>query len=149
LNFYLISNTPIHLPLGVISHRDWKTCSQIVLHLCRVVLECCDLSLKLFIEPPQCLMLTNVILAVESHMLLIVICLGLLFLCLRFHFREHLIKLIFMPLSWLDTGDYSLRQGEASVFGGMWLIIGWWKGRGPKDSDGLSFRCFAIDSSLS
>jgi len=66
-----------------------------------------------------------------------------------FHVSEHLIELIFMPLSWLDTGDCSLRWRGASVFGGMWLIIGWWKGRDPNDSDGLSFECFAIDGSLS
>ena len=45
----------------------------IILRLYRVVLESYDLSLELFIEPPQCLMLTNGILTVESCMLLIVI----------------------------------------------------------------------------
>ena len=46
---------------------------RVTLRLCRIVLEGCDLGLKLFVEPPQCLLPTDDILAIESRLLSIAI----------------------------------------------------------------------------
>ena len=52
------------------------------------------MSLELVIEPPQCLMLMDGILAVESHLLLTAIKMDLLFFHLFFHVNMHLKELI-------------------------------------------------------
>jgi len=72
------------------------------------VLEGSDLSLKLVVKLPQCLMLTDGILVVDSRMLSIAIRLEL-FLHLLFHVSDHLKELVFMMLRWLDTGSCLLR----------------------------------------
>jgi len=54
-----------------------------------------------------------------------------------------------VPLRWLDTGGCSLRQGASDVLSGMQMILGWWRGRAPSDSDGLTFGCCSVDDSLS
>ena len=50
-----------------ISRLDFRLCR------CLDVLEGSDLSSELFVKPPQCLLFTNVILAVESRLLPIMI----------------------------------------------------------------------------
>ena len=52
------------------------------------------------------------------------------------------------PLTWLNAGGCSVRQG-AGVLCDMWLIVGWWRGCAPSSSNGLTFGCCAIDNSLS
>ena len=84
----------------------------------------CNLDLELLVELPQCLLLKDDILVIESHLLSIAIRLGLLFLHLLF--VEHLEELIFIPLRLLGIDGYFLRRGGASVLGGMSLIVDWW-----------------------
>jgi len=78
-----------------------------------------DLSLELIFELPQCLLLMNGILMVESRLLLIAIRLGLLLLNLFFHVSEHLKELVFLLLRWLDTSGYLLRGGGVDVLDSM------------------------------
>ena len=70
-----------------------------------------------FVELPQCFLLTDDILVVENRMLPIAIRLSLLFFYLLFHVDEHLKELIFM-LQYLDTRDFLLRRGGVDVLSG-------------------------------
>ena len=72
------------------------------------MLEGSDLGLELVVELPQCLLLTDVILAVENLLFWIALDWACV-LYLLFHFVEHLKKLTFVLLRWLDTGGRLLR----------------------------------------
>jgi len=102
------------------------------------------LSLELFVELSQCLLLKDDILMIESRLLPVAIRFFLLFLHLLFHVGKHLKELISVLLRWLDTDGYPLRRGTG-VFGGMRLIDGWWRDRTPSGADGIAFGCCAID----
>ena len=60
------------------------------LHRWLIVMECSDLSLELVVVLPQCLLLMDGILAIESRLLPIEIWLALLFIHQLFHIGEHL-----------------------------------------------------------
>ena len=68
----------------------------IAIHLYCVVLEGCDLSLKLLVEQSQLLLLLKNVLAIKSHLLSLTIKLCMLFLHLFSHLIEHLKKSIFV-----------------------------------------------------
>jgi len=89
-----------------------------------VILEGSNLCLELVVELPNCLLLTDDILAIESYLLPIAIWLGLLFLHLFFHIGEHMKELIFVSPQWLDTGGHLLRWEGVGVLSGMRLIVG-------------------------
>ena len=85
------------------------------------------------------------ILAVESHLFLVVIRSGLLFLYLLFHVGEHLKVLVFMSLRWLGIGGYLLRRGGAKVLSCMQLIVDWRRDHTPSGADDLAFGCHSVD----
>ena len=76
----------------LIEGKKTRGSSALGITLCSsgVVLEGCDLSLKLLVELLQLLLLTEYVLAVERHLFSLMIRLLLLFLYLLLHLVEHL-----------------------------------------------------------
>ena len=69
-----------------------------------VILEGCNLSLELFVELLQLLLLTEDVLMFDGYLFSLAIGLLLLFLHLLLHLVEHLKDLVFLWLRWLATG---------------------------------------------
>ena len=69
------------------------------LYQCLIILEGSNLGPELHVKLPQCLLFADDILEVESCLLSIMICLGLLLFHLLFHVGDNLKELVFMLLA--------------------------------------------------